>query len=124
MKMFVQQLASTIQAYNNCVDSGNEEWKMKHSAAIDDAENSLPSGSGFDNGSIILKHDSTIDKIIFATSFHHMNDAGYYDGWTEHKVIVTPAFDGVNIKITGPNRNDIKELIHDAFHQVLTKEMK
>jgi hypothetical protein len=52
-----------------------------------------------------------------------MNDAGYYDGWTDHIVIVSPSFDGIDIKISGRNRNDIKDYLHDVFHAALTEEV-
>lgn len=81
----------------------------------------LPSGSGFDNGSHLDVHNSKRDKIIITTSFHHMDENGYYCGWTDHKIIVTPDFDGINIKVTGNNRNQIKEYIADTFYHCLTK---
>jgi hypothetical protein len=58
--------------------------------------------------------------LVIVTSYHHMNDAGMYDGWTDHKVIVTPSLvHGFVLRITGRNRNDIKEYIADLFQQSL-----
>ena len=48
-----------------------------------------------------------------------MSETGFYDGWTEHKVIVTPSFAGIDLRITGRNRNDIKDHIHDCFSSIL-----
>ena len=50
-----------------------------------------------------------------------MTEHGYYDGWTEHDVIVTPSLrsPGFSLRITGRNRRDIKEYIADAFHDAL-----
>ena len=73
-----------------------------------------PSGSGFDSGTQ-LDDKSTPKKLIFNTSYHHMDDAGYYIGWTDHQVIITPSFDGMDIKVTGKNYNDIKDYIGDVF---------
>jgi len=77
--------------------------------------NLLPTGSGFDNGTTIDVEKSSINKIVFNTSFHHMNEHGYYTRWSEHKVTVTPAFNGLNIKVSGRDINDIKEYIADSF---------
>ena len=73
-----------------------------------------PYGSGFD-ANTALDDKSTPKKLIFNTSYHHMNDAGYYIGWTHHKVIITPSFGGMDIKVTGKNYNNIKDYIEDVF---------
>jgi hypothetical protein len=42
---------------------------------------------------------------------------------TEHKVIATPSFQGgFNLRITGRNRNDIKEYIAEEFYYLLAKD--
>lgn len=81
----------------------------------------MPSGSGFDNGTTLIDAASSGAKLVFATAFHHMNEHGMYDGWTTHTVIVTPAFDGFDLRVTGRNRNDIKDYIADAFHAALSR---
>jgi hypothetical protein len=53
-----------------------------------------------------------------------MNTHGYYEGWTEHKVIVTPSWHGFNIRVTGKDKNQIKEYITETFHYVLNEEFK
>ena len=73
-----------------------------------------PHGSGFDAGTE-LDDKSTPKKLIFNTSYHHMDEAGYYIGWTDHQVIITPSFVGMDIKVTGKNYNDIKDYIEDVF---------
>lgn len=78
-------------------------------------KNFMPSGSGFDNGTWLDFDRSTPSKLVFITSFHHMNDAGMYDGWTEHNVTLVAAFDGMEMKVSGRNRNDIKDYIADCF---------
>lgn len=81
----------------------------------------LPSGSGFDCGTKILNADEK--KIVFFTEFHHMNENGYYDGWTKHRITVTPDFiSGINIRIYGKNRSQIKEYIHVLFHGLLMSD--
>lgn len=78
----------------------------------------LPHGSGLDNGVSIDLNRSKSDKIVFNTEFHHMNENGYYDGWTSHSLIVTPKFGGYDLRITGKNRNGIKEYLYDLFYNV------
>ncbi len=61
---------------------------------------------------------------MFSTSFHHMNDGGMYDGWTEHAVTVKPSLAyGIVLKIGGRNRNDIKDRIHEEFQHTLTLDV-
>jgi hypothetical protein len=84
---------------------------------------SAPSGSGFDNGTTIDKL-STANRLIFNTSFHHMNEDGYYIYWTSHRVIITPDLThNFSIRITGKNKRDIKEYIGDEFDYWLNEEV-
>lgn len=73
-----------------------------------------PSGSGFDAGTE-LDDKSTPKKLIFNTGYHHMNDDGFYVEWTDHAITITPGFNGLNLIVTGKNRNDIKDYIGDVF---------
>lgn len=99
-------------------------WFTEHRKTIERlVSEHMPSGSGFDNGTYFDDDNSTPERLIFRTSFHHMNDTGMYDGWTDHKVIVTPSFTGFNIRITGINRNDIKDHIYEMFTNALETEI-
>ena len=119
----IQCLASSIQARLNCIQAKNTEWESRHKDTINRiVKNCLPSGSGFDSGCTVDLDKSTGDKIIIHTSFHHMNDGGYYAGWTEHIVTVTPAFTGIHISVSGRNYNDIKEYIAETFTYALDDE--
>jgi hypothetical protein len=85
----------------------------------------MPSGSGFDSGTTLDLDASHADKLVFQTSFHHMDENGYYDGWTEHTVTVTPSLrDRYHIRISGRNRNDIKEMIHQSFDVALETDVR
>ena len=54
-----------------------------------------------------------------------MNENGYYDGWTEHTVTVTPALSGeFHLRISGRNRNDIKDMIHESFDHLLRTDVR
>lgn len=80
-------------------------------------EDTAPSGSGFDCGTKLIS--VTPQKLVLNTDFHHLNDDGFYDGWTHHKVIITAAFDSYDMRITGHNKNNIKEYIGDVFTEWL-----
>jgi hypothetical protein len=124
--------ASTVQARANCAELDhtgarmkNPTWFDKHSEKLNTwAKQHLPSGSGFDSGTTLDKDKSTGAKLVFNTAFHHMNEGGYYDGWTHHSVVVTPTFDGVFVRVTGVNRNDIKDHIAEQFHYLYSIELE
>lgn len=115
-----QRIASLLLARENCRSSGNTEWLKRHSQdllALVDTH--LPSGSGFDTGTQISFDRSTPERLVFTTSYHHMDEGGY-DGWTEHEVIVTPSLvHGIALRITGTNRNDIKDYIAECVEEGL-----
>ena len=76
---------------------------------------SAPHGSGIDC-CVQLDDSSTPNHLVFALSFHHMNDGGMYDGWSKHSVVITPdLISGYNICITGRDRNQIKEYLYDVM---------
>lgn len=116
-RTIIQAIASRIAARANCTD----EWYEKHSQAIDDLCKLLPSGSGFDHGTQI-DPVSTSTRVVLATAFHHMDDNGFYCGWSDHTVIVTPAFDGFDIRVTGRNVRDIKDFIADTFRHAVGEQ--
>ena len=118
-----QVIASRTEAIKSCIKTGNKEWENKHGEILDSIEKDLPRGSGIDAGTTIDRKQTTRNKIVLNTAFHHMDTNGYYDGWTEHTVIVTPSFDGIDIRITGRNRNDIKDYLHELFDHVLSQQV-
>lgn len=114
------ELAQAVQARKACQVSGNTEWFDKWTEKIKLIEGLLPHGSGFDSGTKVNLEASHSDKLVFETSFHHMTDSGFYDGWTEHTVTVIPAFIGdYHIRVSGRNVNDIKEYIGEEFEHLL-----
>ena len=118
-------LASTLQAVLNCKESDNLDWGAAHTATIDKImRDTGPSGAGINSGTKFNWESSRPDRLVFDTAFHHMNDAGGYDGWTEHQVIVTASLcSPFELKITGRNRNDIKEYLLDVFYTWLCENV-
>ena len=118
----VATLAGLLDAIGNCERSGNAEWKVRHETKLHALCAAwLPSGSGVDCGTQLLRDRSTPSRLVFALSFHHMNDAGMYDGWTEHTAVVTPTFSGVDVRITGRDRNGIKDYLAELLRDALTE---
>jgi len=117
----IERLASLIVQNQNCVEAGNKEWEQKTREELNHIEKSvLPSGSGIDAGCTIDRQVSTDKCVVIVTSYHHMNENGMYDGWTQHVVKIRASFlHGMDISFSGPNRNQIKEYLHDVFYTAL-----
>jgi hypothetical protein len=115
-RSLARQLAATIQARLNCLASGNAEWKLKHEDRIRELTKLLPSGSGLDNGCRLDLGASTGEKLVIETAFHHMDQHGYYDGWTEHTITVRASLiSELDIHVSGRNRNEIKDYLAETF---------
>jgi hypothetical protein len=118
-----QRFAYLVEARLNCIKLGNTEWKFKHE---DRAEylvrNHMPSGAGIDNGTTLDFDKSTPEKLVFHTAYHHMDENGYYDGWTHHTVVVKPSLTSrFYMTISGRDRNGIKDYLHDCFCEALNE---
>ena len=130
------KLSRTLQAKKNCLQAiaterakvePNEkeitrvsQWVDKHQESIDEILKALPHGSGIDSGVTFDQNKSTSEKHIFSVPFHSMNEHGYYDGWVDFTLIVTPCFGGYNIRITGRDKNQLKEYLSQLFYETFT----
>ena len=121
MKVY-QAIAHKLAAISNCARSNNEEWMLKHNEALRLLMSRAPSGSGIDCGTKRLT-GSTYEKLMFACSYHHMNESGMYDGWTEHVLTVRPSLMfGFTLTIGGRDRNGIKDYLHEIYETWLNEE--
>ena len=120
----IQLFASLLLSLQNCRTYANTESEARHTTTLDNlARRLLPSGSGIDAGVTLDILASTPERVVFRTSFHHMNDAGMYDGWTDHQVIVTPSLAfGFKLRVTGRDRNEIKDYLAELFQDVLSRQ--
>lgn len=118
--------ARTLLALKNCEKNGNKEWVDKHREKLEElAQEYMPSGSGFDAGTKFYIYISSPNHLIFHTSFHHMDEHGFYTGWTKHQVYVKPSLAyGFDLEVIGENLNDIHEYIHEVFAECLRKEVE
>ena len=119
-----QKLASSIDARLTCIKRENEYWETEHFEQIHHIMTTAPSGSGIDSGTTIDLDKSTGEKLVFHLGYHHMNDWGYYDGWTDHTITVRPSFRfNTILTISGPNRDDVKDYLHEIYHIWLNEEV-
>lgn len=121
-RTLAQAFSDTFQAYQNCVRTENREWKDRHYDRLGQLEKMMPSGSGIDRGVKLDFERSAPQKLVFSTHYHHMKE-GFYDGWTDHVVTVTPVFGGIELRISGRDRNQIKEYLHDTLYHALMGEV-
>lgn len=126
-----QRLAQLIDQNNRCLATVNTEWFDRSMDAINEIMASAPSGSGIDNGTKLIETvgaSKTAQKnhqLVFQADYHHMNDAGMYDGWSYHQVVVKPSLQyGFELEIMGENRNDIKEVLYQEFEAWLNSEVE
>jgi hypothetical protein len=122
-------LARTVGSYHRCSSPKANYFQKNNTTLHEDTicflvENHLPRGAGFDNGTAIDLNKSSEEKLVFQTSFHHMDDNGCYDIWTKHTVVVKPSLAyGFLITIGGKNHKDIKSLIQDCFEATLSEKV-
>lgn len=127
-----RELANRIQARLNCINFKDDQedavyWTEHHEKCIESLKDLLPSGSGIDSGISIDLINSTGEKIIIDSSFHAMNDSGYYDRWIDFSITVTPSLiHGISLKITGRfgKYQDIREYLYDIFATSLRETVK
>lgn len=124
-----RHFASAVDALYRCRENSNpfaENWEARLLQYV----LLMPSGSGFDNGTeLLLEYPPDIsvshgERLVFETSFHHMDEHGGYSKWTEHIVVVNPSLvHGFKLRVKGRDHNDIKDYIADEFHCALSTEV-
>lgn len=104
---------------DNCIRSNNVEWRAKAEARRSQiVRDFLPNGSGIDSGSKI--ETISDERIVISCSFHHMDENGYYDGWTDHKITIRSGFYlGFVITVSGRDRNEIKDYLAETYRAAL-----
>lgn len=130
---FFHRVAQALQARANCETKAQAGDSLEHFSAMARhwsdylewiVKETAPSGSGFDNGTTLDFDASTPQRLVFLTSFHHMNENGFYTGWTEHTVIVTADLLGLNVRVTGRDRAQIKDYIAEQFSNLDNPELE
>ena len=119
-------LADCILAMENCERSANHEWYAKHREIAERiVADHLPHGSGIDSGPELDIEASSSEKIVLNLSYHHMNDVGVYDGYTDHTITIRPSLAlGFTLKVSGRDRRQIKDYLGDAFDCALRETIE
>lgn len=112
--------ATLQQSIDNCIEHDNREWLARWRQRFAKLVELIPSGSGIDDGPRDLVVETRM--IRFNVGFHHMDSNGVYDGWTYHDITVLPCFDGIDIKISGRNR-DVKDHLYETFEYAFTRHV-
>lgn len=142
MSTVAGQIARILQAYRTCRDRAQgplggdaERWANRHNGALSDiCSNHLPSGAGIESCELVTEL-SDESKLTFDVDFHCMNDGGYYIGHVHYRVVVTPAFDDINLDITLTDSTDddaedhaevtsLADDICETLHTALTASME
>src|SRR6187551_1233267 len=122
MKLY-QKLAREIERYNRCLED-RPDCAQDAREAIENLMGEMPSGSGWNHGTKIDLAESTAKRIVLTGSWHHMDDMGGYDGWTQHCIVITASLAfGFELNVTGRNRDNIKDYLSDVFNDTLSMEM-
>lgn len=124
-KPVYSRIAQLVVAMQNCEEANNTEWYSRHEATIETiVKDYLPSGSGFDNGTKFDVDASNERKLVFNAPYHHMDENGYYNGWTDHTITVRPSlWNEFELSISGKDRNDFKSYAHDVFRDSLQQQI-
>lgn len=118
-----RKLATHFKAYQNCIMSNNTDWQQKHRETIEDIiSNHFPSGSGLNSLTHFSFTRSKVNKLVVYTSYHAMNDNGYYDKYIDFTLTIKPSLQfGFDLSIVGNfgKYQDVKEYLYDLYSETL-----
>lgn len=118
-KTLISQIASTLEAIENCKETGNKEWKVRHERSLKALIDCLPSGSGIDCGTKL--ESAQAKQIVFKAEYHMMDSDGYYDGWETFLIEVLPSFSGIEIGVKWEKTKRCADIMSDTaayLHEV------
>jgi len=116
-KTLIQAIASEVTRYHYLAKMGSGDTS-KAQDCLNQLEKLLPSGSGIDCGTGIVIDECTATKIVLYVEYHHMNEFGMYCGWSGHKLVITPGFDGIDIDFEQDYDNSDITYIDDDGNEV------
>ncbi len=123
-KKLAQYYAARLRCIKN--PDGNN-WGDKHGREIEKIiKDFFPHGSGIDNGCFFDFEKSNGERLVLNSSFHCMDNNGYYAGWIDFSVIVTPSLEmGFYLRIKGNfgrYNQDLKNYLQELFYDCCVKE--
>lgn len=86
------------------------------------AHDYLPRGSGINLGTNIVLRESSTNKFVFTLAWEHMIN-GFYVGWTNHVLTVTPTFmdEVVDIKFESEDYYELVEAIQAENEEMIAE---
>jgi len=123
MKLY-REIASTLEALRFCQQAGDrKEWEERHSSRLREMQEMLPSGSGIDSGCKI-DFGSPKGKIVIVSSYHKMDENGYYCGWFPLTATVSPSLtQDFELTIRGKGLKDDLEYLYETFDFALHQDV-
>lgn len=107
----------------NSVENGNPEWVTRWQTRIAKLVEVIPRGSGIDRAPRKRSDIEVMPSVIrFEIGYHHEDDGGFY-GWTDHVITIRPAFDGLDVRVSGRNRRNVKDYLHEAMEHAFTRHV-
>lgn len=133
MTPLYRKIASLLLQWTACYLKKNELWQHRSAYSLRQIMMRAPSGSGIDCGTKLMPFDYKGDypepeykggALKFFVEYHHMDENGFYDGWTNHTVTVKASLiHGIDIHISGKDRNGIKEYLADVYSVWLSESV-
>ena len=89
-------------------------------------KNVLPHGSGIDDGCSFNYNKSQNNRLVINSAYHCMNENGYYDGWVDFTVVLTPDFEldyTLNIRGNFGKYGHVKDYLYQIFGDSFDQEV-
>ena len=89
-------------------------------------KNVLPHGSGIDNGCSFNFEKSRNNRLVINSAYHCMNENGYYDGWVDFIVVLTPSLEmdyELQIKGNFGKYSHVKDYLYQIFGDSFDQEV-
>jgi len=130
MQTVIQRLSGLIRARLNHIKNKNDNGQGAHEYSIEAIiEHRLPHGSGIDRKTTLDYEKSKPDRIVLHNSYHVMDENGYYAGWVDYRVIITPSLQfGYEINIIGNFSSNIesfgvKDYLYSTYEYALSETL-
>jgi len=114
-----RNVGQLMGAIEGCLVQNRAEWQAKHEHTLRQfVRETAPCGQTWYSTGLNIKKSSTT-QLVFRGAFRHE------DRWTEHTITVKPNFGlGFTFKISGLNKNDVKDCLKEMFTNWLSSEVK
>lgn len=129
MTTIIQAIAQSVDARINCIDRNLLPGVGINENKIEELIEQLPFGGGIDYGVEIDYERSNSDRIVINSTYHVMNDDGYYTGLINYRVIITASLlFGIDVNVVGNfssnmSARGVKEYLIDLYNNALLEKV-